>query len=266
MELVPNNTGWENIPTIRLIAFKYLELGPDFFFNWRQNNVRGPYWRIYWNSTPGAFITCNGREVELTPDKIIVIAPNAVYSTRAENKFQHFYIHCFISNPFSEIHGQMFVFETPELIALASAIAQRVNQQVDIMRTQMMLLVYINSILLQLPHDCIPERTKYDARVAKAIEILSSTRNISNQALAQKAGMSTNGFLLLFKKETNVSPQAYSRQIRLNEACIMLQHSEKTIEEIAQLTGFCDRYHFSREFRKVIGYTPHQFRMQKSHS
>ena len=123
---------------------------------------------------------------------------------------------------------------------------------------------YITGILLALPPDAIPARREYHPKIQEAINILNSAQPFTNAALARKVGMSVNGFLLLFRKQTGMTPQDYSRQLRLNEACILLNYSNRSIEEIAQMTGFCDRYHFSRAFRQAIGNSPAKFRRHKN--
>lgn len=257
------NSGWENVPAIRLIVAKFQSLGPGASFLWNMSGAKGPYWRIYWNDTPGGFVSCDGKEVELTPEKVVALSPNAVYSTRAEKLVNHFYVHCFVAYPFSDIIGKMFVFTEPGLIKQASALAWKVNKQAGEFRTQMELLVYLNSVLLAIPAKSIPDCPEYTEKVARAVQILGSVQKISNGDLAKRVGMSRNGFLFLFKKETKTSPQSYSRQLRLNEACVMLQHSGKSIDEIASETGFCDRYYFTRAFRKSIGCAPGQFRARR---
>lgn len=52
---------------------------------WEFKELSFPYWRIYHNSRPGAAVIYNGREYTLTPDKIIMIAPNTSYATRLFN-------------------------------------------------------------------------------------------------------------------------------------------------------------------------------------
>jgi AraC-like DNA-binding protein len=259
MESLKKNSYCEKIPAIRIIVAMCVNIGKRGF-HWRQTRVSGPYWRIYWNDTPGAFITAAGKEVELTPDRIIVLAPDTVYSTRIEKESRHFYVHCFIAQPFSEIISRMFVWENEGLVRMASNLADKVNESMDKVRTQLELQVYLNSILLAIPPDNIQECVTNNPKIAKAINILENVQKISNEELAQQVGMSRNGFLFLFKKVVGSSPQAYSRQFRTNQACIMLQGSDKSIDEIAQETGFCDRYHFSRVFRQTIGYSPVQFR------
>ena len=259
-----SGSGWENVPAIKLIVSKVVTLGPGGSFHWRQTNAQGPYWRIYWNDAPGAFVLCGGREVELTPEKVVALSPDAVYSTRAERLVRHFYVHCFVGKPFSEIKGKLFVWEDPALARLASVLAGKVDGHAAEPRTQMELLVYLSSVLLAIPEGSVPDCPAYSPKVALAVEILENAPRLPNDELAQRIGMSRNGFLALFKRETGTSPQAYSRQLRLNEACVMLHHSDKSIDDIAQETGFCDRYHFSRAFRQTIGHSPAQFRLRRS--
>lgn len=45
-------------------------------------------------------------------------------------------------------------------------------------------------------------------------------------------------------------------------ACLMLHHSDKNIDEIAEVCGFCDRFHFSHAFTRSRGNTPGRFRRQ----
>lgn len=257
-----NNSSWEKVPAIRVIVGKRVILGPGGI-RWFQTDVRGPYWRIYWNDAPGAFVSVGGREVELTPDKVVALSPDTVYSTRAEKTVGHFYVHCFVAQPFSEIKGKMFVWENPELTRRASSLAEKANPCLEDWRAMMELLVYLNSVLLAIPPENAPDCPSYSTKVASAMEILGDNFKISNSELARRLGMSRNGFLALFKKETQTSPQAYSRQIRLNEACVMLHYCDKSIDEIARDTGFCDRYHFSRAFRSTIGLPPRQFRLRR---
>jgi len=44
------------------------------------------------------------------------------------------------------------------------------------------------------------------------------------------------------------------------ESCRLLHHSELSIKQIAERTGFCDRGHFSRVFRGERGLGPAEFR------
>lgn len=50
------------------------------------------------------------------------------------------------------------------------------------------------------------------------------------------------------------------RQMKVDKACWFLQFSEESIKAIAEATGFCDRYHFTKIFTKSMGQSPGRFR------
>lgn len=251
-------------PEIRLLMFECVKLGRQHGWSWRQKNVNGPYWRAYWNRIPGGFVKVGTREVELAPDKIVVIAPETVYSTRLENEIEHFYVHFSAGRPFTEVTPQMFEIRSPGLLKMAESLAGEVRTAHHNYRTLMRVNIYAAEILLTLPEQTIPPLTEYDSRVVQAQLLLESLRNISNSELARRVNMSTNGFLQLFRQETGISPQAYSRKKRLENACIMLDFSESSIDEIALETSFCDRYHFSRAFKNEYGISPAKYRKMLS--
>ncbi|WP_083799905.1 helix-turn-helix domain-containing protein [Lentisphaera araneosa] len=56
------------------------------------------------------------------------------------------------------------------------------------------------------------------------------------------------------------TPHQYINDIRIDKACGYLHHSELNIEEIASMTDFQDRYHFSRVFKKFIKASPSKFK------
>jgi transcriptional regulator GlxA family with amidase domain len=59
-------------------------------------------------------------------------------------------------------------------------------------------------------------------------------------------------------------PHIYGLHKRLDRASIMLRYSTASIKEIADATGFCDRYHFSKTFKQVFKINPSAFRRQAS--
>ncbi len=97
-----------------------------------------------------------------------------------------------------------------------------------------------------------------DKKVVKtSIEYIKDTidSNISLEQLAQNASMSKYHFLRVFKKELGITPHNY----------ILSQTVQKTVQKIFKGmslsdasvdTGFSDQSHFTRNFKKIYGYTP----------
>jgi AraC-like DNA-binding protein len=82
--------------------------------------------------------------------------------------------------------------------------------------------------------------------------------------LAAIAHMSKNNLLKVFRKATSQTPIDYLMRLRIQRAMEMLQKSDHTITEIAFAVGFNDSNYFTRQFRKVNGLTPRQFRAQRT--
>ncbi len=80
--------------------------------------------------------------------------------------------------------------------------------------------------------------------------------------LAQLAHMSKNNLLKIFRKATHQTPIDYLMRLRIQRAMELLQKTDQSISEIAFTVGFNDSNYFTRQFRKVAGFTPRQFRIQ----
>lgn len=64
----------------------------------------------------------------------------------------------------------------------------------------------------------------------------------------------------LFKEATGQTIREYQRMLRLARACKLLKETDRTITEIAQMTGFSEVFYFSKVFRKERGCSPSEYR------
>ena len=81
--------------------------------------------------------------------------------------------------------------------------------------------------------------------------------------LAGIARMSRRSFLRVFQSATGTSPLAWVIGRRINRACRLLRHTDRRITEIAFDVGFNDSNYFTRQFRKVTGFSPREYRMKQ---
>lgn len=79
---------------------------------------------------------------------------------------------------------------------------------------------------------------------------------------ADKLFLSANYFGDLVKKETGKSAQEYIQNILIETAKDRLYDTSLSISEIAYGLGFQYPQHFSRMFKKSVGYTPNEYRQQ----
>ncbi len=237
-------------------------LGGEKKWDWEQNCVSAPYWRFYWNKRNGAFIRISGKRIELSPDSVYLMAPSTVYDSWTEAMTEHFYVHFSADAPLSDVSTGIFRLKNELLLSLAAETALCFLRNRESWDTDFRIRILLMKSLLSLPSGTVPIQKQYDPRISRAFEIINSDSSASNRSIAKQIGMSVNSFLALFKKEMGDSPQKWLRRKRLELACEKLHFSEMTIEEIAELCGFCDRYHFSRFFKQTYGVGPSLYRRQ----
>jgi len=89
--------------------------------------------------------------------------------------------------------------------------------------------------------------------------------------VAEIAGMNPDYLSRRFKKETGKSVTEYIRQVKIEEAKMLLLHSDAPLTEIAFLLGYSNQGRFIEAFKREAGTTPNKFRQnekkkQKLHS
>jgi len=229
---------------------------------WNHKNLSAPHWRFYWNPSPGAMIRLNGKDYPLRPQEIALIPPNTPFSSSCHGNAKQLYVHFLAAPPYANVGPGIFIFPVEEelkgLLDEALSIAETHPRELRMLSLLVMRIVL--AALMKLP-DTDLQRHPVDSRIAAALQILAREDiPLPNIELARKACMSTNAFLRLFRQETGTSPQHYSRQCRIEQACLLLHYSDLDIKSIAEKTGFCDRYHFSRIFKALRGVSPAEFR------
>jgi AraC-like DNA-binding protein len=81
-------------------------------------------------------------------------------------------------------------------------------------------------------------------------------QNISLEALAEMAGLSTHHFARAFKQTVGMPPHGYVLQRRIEHAQQMLRNTDLPMSEIALSAGFSDQSHLARHFRRITGMSP----------
>lgn len=91
--------------------------------------------------------------------------------------------------------------------------------------------------------------------------ILSQSQNqISLREVADVASLSKEAFCRFFKERTGKTFTEFLTQVRIHQACQLLQESEWSISQIAYQSGFENLSYFNRTFKKVQGETPKEYR------
>lgn len=292
---VPDKGDPSNIPqlfsglSINLLCCRFWWLK-----NWESRNMSFPYWRIYWNKSCGGVISFAGKTIEMTPNQIILIPPYTAFSSRLkentippsgynleggrvgeetseadlmrEGIVLHLFIHFNLGMPYDFISPQLFSFEVlndlrSDLEELSLSLQQN-NVQLSVQSSLLIYKVIMLSVS-QIPKEFWNLETT-DQRILRVLREIEDhiSEELTNKRLATVANMAINSFARVFKEEIGIPPQQFVRERRVQKTSILLHHTAEPIEEIARLSGFCDRFHLARVFKEVTSYSPAQYRKQ----
>lgn len=242
----------------------YLTRYETGIYPWCQPNLFTPFWRCYWNPSEGGCLQVGEREIEMRTDRIYVIPGHFRFSTFAWKPFEQFYIHFVL--PEHVVFSEPGIHETPLTPECRALFLEwlELKEAGDVyrFRCEVIAAAVLCHALLSLPRDRMLYRESPGPLAERVSALIRENiaHPLSNAELAVRCGTELRTLLRHFRKETGESPQQYSRRIRVESACRYLRYSDKTIDEIAELTGFPDRYYFSRVFRQYQHYPPAEYR------
>ncbi len=125
-------------------------------------------------------------------------------------------------------------------------------------------LIKTGSIVLGDTTRSVPLR---DPAINNAVRYICDhfSRPIKVGDIAQAAGLSRRSLEVRFRMDRGRSPGEELRAARIAHAKQMLTSSSRTLNDIAQETGFCSATVLSRAFTRLVGISPHAYRNQKWH-
>lgn len=88
------------------------------------------------------------------------------------------------------------------------------------------------------------------------------TRDISLQEVADIAGMNQSAFCRYFLEKTSKTCFQYINELRITYACKLLLEKKLTITQICYEVGYNNISNFNRQFKRVTGYTPTEYRLE----
>jgi AraC-like DNA-binding protein len=232
----------------------------------------------------------------MEPDTLYLIAPNTDYSSRLYNHtipeegyrltggrisetdekqldellkngaIEHLFLHFTLGYPYDNVSPGIYPFRMnkyleDKIVRLRSYLTKNIAQ------FNFTIVLTIQSLICELLFLMGEEKWKYpikDVRIAKIISHIENNidKALTNESLANMANMATNAFSRLFKEYVGETLQSFIKKKRIQNACLFLLHSNQSIDEIAEKTGFANRYHFTRIFSRITGYTPAKYKKE----
>ncbi|MDP9839400.1 AraC-like DNA-binding protein [Neorhizobium huautlense] len=98
------------------------------------------------------------------------------------------------------------------------------------------------------------------ARVSAALETLFADENLSLARLARKACLPARDVSVAINRATGLNVSQFVNNRRVAEACRLLDETGKSATTILFEVGFSTKSNFNREFRRVTGTNPRQWK------
>ena len=99
-------------------------------------------------------------------------------------------------------------------------------------------------------------------RVKRVIELMQGdpSRSFTLGKMAESVNLSPPYFCYLFKTITGVPPAKYLKSLRMQQAAMLLTTTFLSVKEIVRRVGLTDESHFVRDFKRLYGMTPSEYR------
>lgn len=263
----------------------------NHYGDWNWKNVRSPFARLYYVTEGTAQIEMPSGVYTLTPNHLYFIPAYTMHSYICDSAFSHYYIHiyedlqsdtsileewefpvevnacstdlelikrlCFI-NPFLKLpQSDPDVYDNHHTLVSNIQLNQR-RPFCDKVESRGILFVLMSRFLKY----AVPKAEVKDDRIQMSLNYIR--KNIGSRLeidfLADKACMSKDHFIRVFKRETGETPNVYITKRKLEKAELTLVTTALPIKSIADSLGYDDYSYFNRIFKKNAGVTPQQYR------
>lgn len=230
---------------------------------WMFPNTVSPFWRLYYNFTPGHKVVFPGHEIPLEPEHLVLIPDHLVFHSEGTGPVPHFWMTFSLGLVLREVGPLVLPIRDHEL-DLIHRIRDRFTGPTEADR----FAVFHESHALLHQLVTRPEMSwNPQPRSAAAIKVadyvcVHFAEPLSVSALAKLAGMTPRALSAMFQREYHASPLRFVASVRVREAARLLATTTASLDEIAARTGFADRYYLTRIFTRIAGKPPARFRRE----
>jgi AraC-like DNA-binding protein len=242
------------------IDFADVEILGEF---WNRHRLPGFHWRLYSHSLPGAgLVLKDGSKREMLPDFVYLVPPSEQIGCYvAEGSPKQTFVHFVIDGCFFKSQKEVYAVRLND--ALKSVI-EKLGDELKRNGTTPVSQLYANAAVSLSLAECrdILDSALTDERINSVCRLMKENpaRQWSNEEFAKRFGFATNAFIRKFKEIVGIPPYKYLQSIRYSLAARLLETTDLGLGEIAERIGVNDKFHFSREFKRIHERPPSEHR------
>lgn len=247
----------------------------DIHLDWNIQDVYSSYWRLYVNNRGGAKAMLPRGEFAITPNRVHIIPAWVRFSCFNRTPIKHCFIHFDVLGLSAQLVREVFdrpftLPRSPQLDALqeqwVSDMRGKVAQDLAVLcRVKSMAYCALGALMRNLTAEQHARCCRHllgQQSVTPAIDYIDKhlEQPLDNDRLADLCHVSDDHFIRLFKRCLRQTPAQYILDRRIATAAHRLVFSTESIDAIAEQTGFCDRFYFTRVFTRRMGLSPAAYR------
>jgi len=215
------------------------------------------------------------KQIEKTEASLFFIDKERLILEAVRSKNKH-YLHELVDEFVSELEagGRLTLRELQHYTVEINLLLMRIYVQLSDERFHETMPLWLTQIeewsaRLKQTFSDIVELMDYSKVESNHVQSIAAVRNYINDhmkeeitlaSLADQFHFSPQYLAKKFKEEYRTTIMNYLVQLRMDKACSLLSHTELTIQEIAEESGFEELNYFSKVFKKHFGMSPTSYR------
>lgn len=263
--------------------------------DWNWKRVRSPFARLYYVTDGVAQIEMASGIYTLLPHRLYLIPAFTEHNCICNSVFKHYYIHIY-----EEMQGDSGGLEEYDFPVEVEAAAYDLdlfkrlcyinpflklpesnpdsydnhqsligNIQLNQRRPFCDKLESCGILYILLSHFMKYATPKTEVKDSRIHQMLAYIRKnihlrLDIDVLADKACMSKDHFIRVFKREMGETPNVYVTKKKMEKAELLLVTTDLSVKQVADSLGYEDYSYFNKLFKKNAGVTPQQYRMNHS--
>lgn len=240
----------------------------DHYFSWERGRVLKDYQVVLISAGRGSFESSSlRRKVAIEENMLFLLFPGVWhrYTPDPETGWIEHWIECrgpafdFVRDAGIICADDPVRSATPEIASTFAAIHRHAEDALadqPLLSTRGLQLL----ALLARPADASGNGPSRITQRAKLLIMERCSEPLNMQALSEELNLGYSHFRQIFKAQTGISPKHYHLAVRIERASDLIANTDKSLKEIAAILGFNSAFHFSNQFRQIVGTSPKAWR------
>lgn len=224
-------------------------------------------WLLTYTLGGQGYFSVNGKTIYCSPNQVVLLRPGVPHQYGTSHGQTWNFIWAHFSSQLFEAHLlplEELIIQTIDTDSTRKRIYRAFKKVISDSRERNVLWHELcknalSEILLLLT---VNQSKKTDPRVQETLNLLSERmrETIKIEEVAKIIGVSSSRLSHLFKENTGFSIIETLNRMRLDQAALLLQHTNRTASEVSLDVGFQNYNHFAKLFHSRFGVNPSKLR------